>query len=178
MVLQGNYVVLAAESLCICGVDVAAPPRTRSSRLHTIADLHKAFHKQLTKHEVAFRTFSCAACHQLHYARNGTCCTPQWIAVETAGDVEAQMRMFQTFWSLKEVGHTARAVLPNCACLRIDTCREAPLLTASVMVIQAFVKARGDGLGFDLGKAEFCIHTMQAGVQAATVSVGGQLLDR
>ena len=44
--------------------------------------------------------------------------------------------------------------------------------------MQAYVKARGDGLGFDLGRAEFDIGLEQAGLQAATVSVAGQTLTR
>lgn len=44
--------------------------------------------------------------------------------------------------------------------------------------MQAFVKARGDGLGFDLGKAEFCLGATQAGLQSATVSIAGPRLTR
>lgn len=46
------------------------------------------------------------------------------------------------------------------------------------LTMQAFVKARGDGLGFDLGKAEFCLGATQAGLQSATVSIAGQRLTR
>ena len=44
--------VLAAESLCICGIDVAAPMQSRSATLETLADVQRAFGRQLTSNEV------------------------------------------------------------------------------------------------------------------------------
>ena len=50
--MQGDFVVLAAEPLCICGIDVAAPPKARQSRIQDINDIKKNFTKQLTSAEV------------------------------------------------------------------------------------------------------------------------------
>lgn len=50
---QGHYVVLAAEPLCVCGIDVAAPQHTRTvGRKLAIKDLRQAFENQLTSQEV------------------------------------------------------------------------------------------------------------------------------
>ena len=44
---------------------------------------------------------------------------------------------------------------------------------------QAFVKARGDGLGFDLGRVQFQLSApMPSGSQSATAKVDGNLLLR
>lgn len=96
---EGDWVVLASEPLCVCGVDVAAPPSSRARPL----DMSKEELPQLTKEE--------------------------WAAVRRAGrldpaSVPKELRgydMFQRHWSAKE----------------------------------AFVKARGDGLAFELGRAAF-----------------------
>ncbi len=50
--MQGGYVVLAAEPMCICGIDVAAPPEARSAKTQTPAELFRAFDKQFTTEEV------------------------------------------------------------------------------------------------------------------------------
>ena len=59
--MQGDFVVLAAEPLCICGIDVAAPPKARPSTIQDIHDIKKSFTQQLTSAEVcdaAIATFS------------------------------------------------------------------------------------------------------------------------
>lgn len=59
--VQGDFVVLAAEPLCICGIDVAASPQARQSQIQSISDIKKTFRKQLTSAEVgdaAVATFS------------------------------------------------------------------------------------------------------------------------
>ena len=56
--LQGDLVVLAVEPLCICGIDVAAPPQTRAKR-HSMNDLTNIFQKQLTFQEVGRLNLSC-----------------------------------------------------------------------------------------------------------------------
>ena len=50
--MQGDYVVLAAEPVCICGIDVAAPPQARAGRLQCAEVLFKAFQNQFTSNEV------------------------------------------------------------------------------------------------------------------------------
>jgi hypothetical protein len=51
---QGDYVVLASEPVCICGVDVAAPQqlRQRGRGRMSVAELKAVFAKQFTPHEV------------------------------------------------------------------------------------------------------------------------------
>ena len=68
--------------------------------------------------------------------------------------------------------------LPDCLHNGAHSFHRKPGMTLLVCVRQAFVKARGDGLGFDLGKAEFHLGPMQAGLQDATVFVDGQTLTR
>ncbi len=51
---QGQYVVLAAERLCVCGIDVAAPQHVRTvGRKMSVKELRQAFEKQLTCQEVS-----------------------------------------------------------------------------------------------------------------------------
>eukprot|EP00884_Botryococcus_braunii_P009141 jgi/Botrbrau1/18228/Bobra.53_1s0084.1 len=96
---EGDYVVLASEPLCICGVDVAAPGQVRAARqgqAMSMVDLERRLGPQFTANE--------------------------WETIKGMGpDHAAQEKVLRRLWSLKE----------------------------------AYVKARGDGLGFDLGKAEF-----------------------
>ncbi|DBA75445.1 TPA: hypothetical protein ACH3X1_010702 [Trebouxia sp. C0004] len=116
---EGGYVVLAAEPICICGIDVAAPSEARSAKTQTPADLFRAFDKQFTAEE--------------------------WTCIKAAGSEAEQMQEFQRHWSLKE----------------------------------AFVKARGDGLGFDLGRVQFQLSApLPSGSQSATAKVDGNLLLR
>ncbi|KAK9814129.1 hypothetical protein WJX72_001038 [[Myrmecia] bisecta] len=111
---EGDYVALASEPLCLCGVDVAAPQQARAQRPAGFAALQKSYQRQLTLGE--------------------------WATVRSLGPDEAAMDdMFRCIWSLKE----------------------------------AFVKARGDGLGFDLGRSEFTFPQGPKGSTAA-VAVDGQ----
>ncbi len=56
---QGDYVVLAAEPVCIVGVDVAAPQQIRAARpardafkrASSMEDLQQTFQRQFTAHE-------------------------------------------------------------------------------------------------------------------------------
>mmetsp|Transcript_22055 Transcript_22055/g.61211 ORF Transcript_22055/g.61211 Transcript_22055/m.61211 type:complete len:319 (-) Transcript_22055:257-1213(-) len=94
---EGDYVVLASEPLCICGVDVAAPSQLRRrGKEQTIHEIHSIFRSSFTDNE--------------------------WKLIFGAGVEDEQKQMFRRLWSLKE----------------------------------AFVKARGDGIAFDLGQADFC----------------------
>lgn len=98
---EGDWVVLASEPVCVCGVDVAAPPECRPGA--RCPDMSKAELTELTREE--------------------------WEAVRQAGllepaSVPKALRgydVFQRHWSAKE----------------------------------AFVKARGDGIAFDMGRASF-----------------------
>ena len=118
---EGQYVVLASEPFCVCGVDVAAPDQFRRSGGAPEQDLEKFFSTMkdiLTKRE--------------------------WAYVRDAQTPDAQALRFRYFWSCKE----------------------------------AFTKARGDGLAFGLGKAEFDL-TLRPGPKLAfdaTVAVDGKRL--
>lgn len=46
--------VLASEPLCLCGVDVAAPQTSRTTRRQTIAQLKDSFSAQLTPEEARY----------------------------------------------------------------------------------------------------------------------------
>ncbi|CAE8630556.1 unnamed protein product [Polarella glacialis] len=100
---EGDWVVLASEPLCVCGVDVAAPAAARSaSHGASPVDL-RDFEEQLAEEEW----------EQVRLAAAGEADS----ALSTGG-----YGTFQRFWSAKE----------------------------------AFVKARGDGLGFEpLSRASF-----------------------
>lgn len=50
--VQGDYVVLASEGHCLCGVDVAAPQQLRRGPQQPVLDYLKSFRKQFTAHEV------------------------------------------------------------------------------------------------------------------------------
>ena len=114
--------MLAAEPLCVCGIDVAAPLQLRrgcKTGLPRVCDYVQQFKRQLTPAEVAF---------VLGAGTEGARCAAGDMAVCSTVDTSrslaaAQKDAFQKVWSLKE----------------------------------ALVKARGDGLAYELGHAEFCV---------------------
>lgn len=79
----------------------------------------------------------------------------QWRCILGGGTEEEQKILFRRHWSLKEVQSVA--VLPVALCCEIVIPlllpRARPLTPPTFL--QAFVKARGDGIAFDLCKAEF-----------------------
>lgn len=60
--MQGDYVVLAAEPLCICGVDVAAPMQLRPQANRGLDSLFNSFRKQLTDNEVSVNFWDFVSC--------------------------------------------------------------------------------------------------------------------
>ena len=50
---QGQYVVLAAEPVCVCGVDVTAPQRAWRSRAQPLPDFFRSYQEQFTAAEWA-----------------------------------------------------------------------------------------------------------------------------
>lgn len=109
---EGDFVVLAAEPLFVCGVDVAAPEQTRNTlRAESLEDFFHTMRNVLTPNE--------------------------WRVVRSGKTEEEQEDLFRRHWSLKE----------------------------------AFVKGRGDGIAFELGKCEFSFHGTPW-ANTASVSVG------
>ena len=56
--MQGDFVVLASEPVCICGVDVAAPQQLRvrnSQQKMSMSELRSIFSRQFTEYEVSAR---------------------------------------------------------------------------------------------------------------------------
>ncbi|KAG1661534.1 hypothetical protein FOA52_000044 [Chlamydomonas sp. UWO 241] len=94
---EGNFTALAADPLCVVGIDVAAPNQVRRRGGEAFATAIEIFRAQFAPSE--------------------------WALIQGCAHDEGQMESwFQRLWSLKE----------------------------------AFVKARGDGLGFEpLSRAEF-----------------------
>ena len=69
---QGDFVVLASEPVCICGVDVAAPQQLRarnSQHKLSMAELRSTFSRQFTDYEVRE---GCSARPSL--LKRGACC--------------------------------------------------------------------------------------------------------
>lgn len=90
--------MLASESLCVCGCDVAAPRQLRRNANQPLSSVLQAYERQLTAAE--------------------------WAIVRPSGALEQEIESkFMKFWSLKE----------------------------------AYVKATGEGLGFELGRCEFVL---------------------
>lgn len=50
--MQGDYVIIATEPLCVCGCDVAAPNQVRRARQEPLSEFFKSFTKQFTAAEV------------------------------------------------------------------------------------------------------------------------------
>jgi 4'-phosphopantetheinyl transferase len=74
---EGDYVVLAAEPVCICGVDVAAPQQVRRSKQEPLESFFASFDRQFTPDE--------------------------WRAIRGAGlDDESKAAAFRQHWSMKE----------------------------------------------------------------------------
>lgn len=57
---QGDFVVLASEPVCLCGVDVAAPQQLRKKQGKSLRDFLSSFQDQLTQFEV-MRATTCQA---------------------------------------------------------------------------------------------------------------------
>ncbi|PSC73182.1 L-aminoadipate-semialdehyde dehydrogenase-phosphopantetheinyl transferase-like [Micractinium conductrix] len=109
---EGDYVILAAEPVAVCGCDVAAPRAARRAaggRAESLEDFFASFERQFTAAE--------------------------WDMIRGAGVEAEQESAFRKLWSLKE----------------------------------AFVKAMGLGLGYELGDVEFALN----GGSTATASVQG-----
>lgn len=104
---EGDWVVLASEPLCVCGVDVAAPYHGRPGAANM--DFWRDFQEQLTSEEWAMVRRAAEEEALGHWSASEPPVSPPGYTA------------FQRFWSAKE----------------------------------AFVKARGDGLGFDLQRASF-----------------------
>lgn len=121
---EGDWVVLASEPICICGVDVAAPHEQRPGQgIDIFADLKD----QLTEAEWQVVRSEAEACS---------------LEQQAAGEVPGY-QAFQRHWSCKE----------------------------------AFVKARGDGLGFELGRAGFSFQKLLDDPVAGPVYVADVLVD-
>jgi hypothetical protein len=74
--MQGDYVVLASEPVCICGCDVAAPQQVRRAAAQPLADFFRSFDRQFTSAE--------------------------WAGIRGAGDEAAQEAQFR--WVLYACG--------------------------------------------------------------------------
>jgi 4'-phosphopantetheinyl transferase len=136
--LAGDYVVLAAEPLCVCGVDVAAPGqlRRRGAQQTPMCEHVQQFKRQFTAPEVAHILSAGSegarhACAAAPVGGRRASAGQHEVAAERMPppacalyDLGAQQSAFQRIWSLKE----------------------------------ALVKARGDGLAYELGRAEFTVH--------------------
>ncbi|KAK9808136.1 hypothetical protein WJX73_000595 [Symbiochloris irregularis] len=80
---EGDYVVLASEPLCVCGIDVAAPQQARSSPTKTFQELYETFRSQISRAE--------------------------WQTILRSGHDDAtREEAFQQYWSLKEAFAKAR----------------------------------------------------------------------
>lgn len=78
--MQGDYVVLASEPVCICGCDVAAPQQVRRAAAQPLADFFRSFDRQFTSAE--------------------------WAGIRGAGDEAAQEAQFR--WVLYACGWQLR----------------------------------------------------------------------
>eukprot|EP00928_Gymnodinium_smaydae_P047268 TRINITY_DN31536_c0_g1_i1.p1 TRINITY_DN31536_c0_g1~~TRINITY_DN31536_c0_g1_i1.p1 ORF type:complete len:502 (-),score=142.53 TRINITY_DN31536_c0_g1_i1:44-1516(-) len=126
---EGDWVVLASEPLCVCGVDVAAPPERRPNARQL--DVFSDFRDQLAPFEWT------------EVRRKATEETAAAGGTLPPGSVPGY-ESFQRYWSAKE----------------------------------SFVKARGDGLGFEpLSRAAFRFEASgtSASSSEATVEVDGKL---
>jgi len=118
---EGDWVVLASEPLCVCGIDVAAPPSRRKGQQ---PDIFETFAEYLTADE--WRVVRAEA------------------ATDRENVEQPGYGAFQRFWSAKE----------------------------------SFIKARGDGLAFEIGRAGFSFQPPIAGEggTAGRVAVDGKSL--
>jgi hypothetical protein len=61
--LQGNYVALASEPVCICGIDVAAPNQIRRCEgkpfLQSLADLRNELSPEEVRRQGPFNIIPC-----------------------------------------------------------------------------------------------------------------------
>ena len=110
--------VLAAEPVCICGVDVAAPQQVRRSQQEPLEVFFAHYERQFTPAEVGLQgcthvrqhpsTFLlCCPGHKHNdssQASRHDCHDVQWRAIRGAGsDDDAKAAAFRQHWSLKEV---------------------------------------------------------------------------
>jgi hypothetical protein len=111
-------VVLAAEPVCICGVDVAAPQQVRRSQQEPLEAFFAHFERQFTPAEVVFQAVrkSDNLCQGSHPTARGTstrshshapshgCNDVQWRAIRGTGPGDdGKAAAFRQHWSLKEV---------------------------------------------------------------------------
>ena len=126
----------------MCGADVAAPQQVRRREAQPLADFFRSFQQQFTERE--------------------------WAGIRSAGDEEAQQAQFRwvggamaSLWSVALCPTLLPLLRPLPRSLLLYICWVRRKLWS---LKEAFVKATGEGLGFDLGKAEFELQGNAAGV--------------
>lgn len=118
---EGDWVVLASEPLCLCGVDIAAPQRGQECNIFdTFRDYLTADEWKVVQAEAKMDELM-----------------DSLVWAETSCDSHGY-GAFQRFWSAKE----------------------------------SFVKARGDGLAFNVGRAGFTFQSHPAVGEEGTAAVG------
>ena len=71
---EGDFVVLASEPLCVCGVDVAAPAqlRRKGAEPHPMCQFVTNFSRQLTSHELQ-QILTAGSEGEWGWGRNASC---------------------------------------------------------------------------------------------------------
>jgi len=123
---EGDWVILASEPLCVCGVDVSAPQQVRPGGAAGNQDIFRDLQDQLTSSEWDFvhaegRKGVTAAANDVDSRDGLTCQSSSAVRRPMASEGDYAYEAFQRHWSCKE----------------------------------AFVKARGDGLEFPFNRIEF-----------------------
>lgn len=162
---EGEWVVLASEPMCLCGVDVAAPHDRRPGGKEF--DVFATFKEQLTEEE--WRTVeheaACAVAKRMQ-AENPKD-SRRLLDVE---EVKASSMFFRG-WSMEDNASSNRSTVRP---LNQPVGYQAFQRFWSAK--EAFVKARGDGLGFELNRAEFTFTTVDETIPTytATLTIDGK----
>jgi 4'-phosphopantetheinyl transferase len=121
---EGDFVVLASEPLCVCGVDVAAPASLRPGRAAKPAREYLAtFSRQLTARETR---------RILAAGNEGVSLRRPRHSQSHMRSTEAMQAAFQRLWSLKEAFVKARGDGLALELGRLDFCMEGEAITVEL----------------------------------------------
>uniref|UniRef100_A0A7S4S392 holo-[acyl-carrier-protein] synthase n=1 Tax=Alexandrium monilatum TaxID=311494 RepID=A0A7S4S392_9DINO len=161
---EGDWVVLASEPLCLCGVDVAAPHDRRQTGKEF--DVFETFKEQLTEEEWRVVEREAASAVAKRMAKDKALLVEEFQEMD---DPEADdfAERYDGVGYASGTANTARPLNQPVGYQAFQRFWSAK---------EAFVKARGDGLGFELNRAEFRFSSVSESSQTyvATIVVDGE----
>ncbi len=140
--------------MCICGCDVVAPLRRRRRANEPLAAFLARFDRQFTPAErQRIRSAGGDAEQEAEFRYDSKCGSLAWVAADAE---------FLVMYALPALGIAGLFIHASCRSVLLSPAPHPshalpPACSKLWALKEAYVKATGEGLGFDLGKVEFSI---------------------